>query len=98
MKTKEFLAGAAELVRLQLPPELRGTRVIGPMGPLIKLHYGEPKVHYEVWVRRRAGEIEVGLHFEGAPGDNARYLSELTHGARRVLSVAGLRGGSRVVG
>ena len=78
MKTKEFLAEAAELVRLQLPSELRGTRVIGPMGPLIKLHYGDPKVHYEVWVRRRAEEIEVGLHFEGAPGDNARYLSELT--------------------
>ena len=52
-KTKEFLAEAAELVRMQLPPELRDPCLVGPVGTLVKLHYGDPKVHYEVWVRRR---------------------------------------------
>ena len=77
-KTKEFLAEAAELVRMQLPPELRDPCLVGPVGTLVKLHYGDPKVHYEVWVRRRIGVIETGLHFEGALEDNLRYLQELT--------------------
>ena len=45
---------------------------------LIKLHYGDPKVHYEVWIRRRLGTIELGLHFEGVAEENLRYLDRLT--------------------
>ena len=63
---------------MQLPPGLGDAQVVGPVGSLVKLHYGDPTVHYEVWVRRRAGTIEAGLHFEGAPQRNARYLEELT--------------------
>ena len=77
-KTKEFLSEATELIRMHLPADLRDPRIVGPVGSLIKLHYGDPKVHYEVWVRRRAGSIEVGLHFEGTPQENSRYLEELT--------------------
>ncbi|HEY8491343.1 MAG TPA: hypothetical protein VIO14_10165, partial [Dehalococcoidia bacterium] len=25
----------------------------------------DPRVHYEVWIQRKTGRIEVGLHFEG---------------------------------
>ncbi len=78
LKTKEFLAEATELARMQLPADLRDVHVAGPTGSLVKLHYGEPKVHYEVWIRRRAGTVEVGLHFESTPEVNARYLEELT--------------------
>jgi hypothetical protein len=77
LKTREFLAQVVELLRMQLPAELRDVNVVGPVGALIKVHYGNPKVHYEVWVRRKAGGIEVGLHFEGDAGLNRRYLSEL---------------------
>ena len=62
---------------MQLPENLRDVQVMGPVGSLVKFHYGDPKVHYEVWVWRRAGAIEVGLHFEGAPEVNLAYLDEL---------------------
>ena len=77
LKTREFLVEVVELLRMQLPAPLRGVTVLGPVGSLIKVHYGNPKVHYEVWVRRRHGRIEVGLHFEGEAHLNRRYLAEL---------------------
>jgi hypothetical protein len=47
-----------------LPPELRGfnarIRFVW-----LQLHYWTPKVHYEVWLTRKTGRIEIGLHFEG---------------------------------
>jgi len=76
-RTREFLTEVAELLRVQLPQQLRDFQVVGPVFALVKFHYGNPKVHYEVWVQRRVGKIEVGLHFEAAPEENARYLSEL---------------------
>ena len=87
-KTKEFLTEVVELVRMQLPPDLQEVHVVGPMGSLVKLHYGNPKVHYEVWVRRRDRVLEAGLHFEGRPEENARYLSELT--ARHAQAITSL--------
>ena len=78
LKTKEFVAETVELVRMLLPPDLRDLQVIGPAGSLVKLHYGDPKVHYEIWVQRRIGAVEVGLHFEGPRESNIRYLEELT--------------------
>ena len=89
LKTKEFLAQVAELARMQLPAALRDVQVVGPVGSLIKLHYGYPKVHFEVWVRRRTGYIEVGLHFEGAPRENALYLEELTSRCSHVIASLG---------
>ena len=89
MKTKEFLAEAVELVRMQLPAELRDVQVVGPVSSLIKLHYGEPKVHYEVWIQRRTGNVEVGLHFEGPVEKNWRYLEELKGGYSHVIASLG---------
>ena len=78
LKTSEFLSEAVELVRMQLPPDLRDLEVMRPVGSLVKLHYRDPKIHYEVWVRRRAGAVEVGLHFESTAETNSRYLKGLT--------------------
>ncbi len=77
MKTKEFLTEAAELVRAQLPQSLGAPTVSGPVGSLVKLHYGDPKVHYEMWVRKRMGVLETGLHFEGAAEENSRCLEAM---------------------
>ncbi|MCE2404357.1 MAG: hypothetical protein J4F43_04270 [Dehalococcoidia bacterium] len=88
LKTKEFLVEVVELLRMQLPAWLRDVNVLGPVGSLIKVHYGNPKVHYEVWVRPRHGSIEVGLHFEAESGLNRRYLSELR--GRHAQTVASL--------
>lgn len=78
MKVQEFLRQLPELLRSQLTPKLRGFHLVGPTGSLIKLHYGNPSVHYEVWVQRRVGVVEVGLHFEGRADVNARYLQRLS--------------------
>ena len=88
LKTKEFLVEVVELLRMQLPAQLRDVNVVGPVGSLIKVHYGNPKVHYEVWVRRKVSSIEVGLHFEDDADLNRHYLSELT--GRHVHVVASL--------
>ena len=77
MKTVDFLESLADLVRQQLPPELKEFQVIGPSMSILKLHYGRPTVHYEVWIQRRRMEVEVGLHFEGDSESNLRYLELL---------------------
>src|SRR3989442_11405324 len=40
------------------------------------MHYHSPKVHYEVWLARKTGRIEIGLHFEG-PRDFSYRWAEL---------------------
>ena len=41
---------------------------------LIKLHYGNPKLHYEANHQTRSQTIEIGLHFEADRFTNARLL------------------------
>ena len=77
MKTKEFLTEAAELVRAQLPASLGTPGVSGPAGSLVKLYFGDPNVHYEMWVRKRMGILETGLHFEGLAEKNSRCLEAM---------------------
>ena len=87
MKTGEFLEALLELVRQQLPPELSGFQVAGPTMSLVKLHYGRPTIHYEVWIQKRRGEVELGLHFEGDAESNRRHL-ELLSGQRDAIRSA----------
>ena len=58
-------AVAGELPAL-LPPALRDYRV-ARMGGVLKVHYGDPRRHYELWFR--GGGLEVALHLEGRPED-----------------------------
>ena len=78
MKPREFLELLPDLVRQQLPPELEDFDVMGPTGSLVKLHYQHPTVHYEVWLRRRLKQVELGLHFEGDPDSNHRSIELLS--------------------
>ena len=77
MKTQEFLREIPELVRTQLPVDLQDFHTVGPMGSLMKVHYGTPAVHYEVWLHRRRKAVELGLHFESDAATNSRYLKGL---------------------
>ena len=43
-------------------------------GYLLKIHYDNDRVHYEVWPDSRTGQIEIGLHFEDGPVSTAAYL------------------------
>ena len=89
MKTREFLLLLSDLVRQQLPLELKEFQVTGPAMSLVKLHYGYPSVHYEVWIRKGIGEVEVGLHFEADSEKNHRYLELLRQHLNTIRSALG---------
>lgn len=72
-----------------MPPELRDFQVAGPMASLVKLHYGDRRVHYEVWVQQKRSIVEVGLHFEGEPQHNARALEALSLRYAEIASALG---------
>ena len=89
MKSREFLEILPEMVRQQLPPEFSDFRVVSTMSTLIKLHYGVPTIHYEVWIQRRRKQVEVGLHFEGDPESNSRRLEMLRQRSTDIRSALG---------
>jgi len=88
MKVSQFL----ELVRAELPvllPEsLRDFR--WRQAPsLLQVYYWYPAVHYELWLQRRQGLVEVGLHFEGEREHNYRWASLLAAEMPRLLAALG---------
>lgn len=68
-----LLRGVVTNVRRSLPPELRRAQEGKGFG-LIKLYYGNPKLHYEANHQARSQIIEIGLHFEADRFTNARLL------------------------
>jgi len=42
---------------------------------MAQMWFGNPQLHYEVWIRSRIAAIELGLHFEADPLTNARLLA-----------------------
>lgn len=74
MNVSDFLDGMLEIAHQQLPPELSAFRVARPNKSLIKLHYGLPTTHYEVWIQKRTQMVELGLHFEGDSAMNKRQM------------------------
>src|SRR3972149_7223712 len=75
LKTKEFLGLVADFLGEHLPQELQDFRVRGPVFSLVGILYAkDPRIHYEVWVQRRTGRLELGLHFEAEAETNTRWL------------------------
>lgn len=74
LTAREFFESLPVVVAPKLPFELRSFHTAGGRGRLLKLHYGRPEAHFEVWHHSAAGRLEVGLHFEGAADLNARAL------------------------
>ena len=60
-------------VRSGVSPDLRDFQA-RPHGHLLKIHYHNERVHYEVWPDSHRGTIEIGLHFEDGPASTAAYL------------------------
>ena len=89
MKPREFLELLPDLVRQQLPPELEDFEVMGPTGSLVKIHYQQPTVHYEVWLRRRLKQVELGLHFEGDRDSNHRAIDLLSERSQDIRASLG---------
>jgi len=83
MRPHEFLLRVRELAEAQLPadaPRFQGRLRFN----LIQLYREDPRIHYEVWLQRKTGHIEVGLHFEAERERNYRWAEAL---GRRVLEI-----------
>jgi len=65
MRVGEFLTLVQERTMASLPEELRAGAMARISSSWLWVHYHSPKVHFEVWLARKTGRIEIGLHFEG---------------------------------
>ena len=61
-------------LRAELPREL-GQFQLRNSSYLIKLFYGNERVHFEVWVDSMRSQIEIGLDFEDGADSTAAYLA-----------------------
>lgn len=68
LRIRDFLALVHEGVASRLGRDLDGMTMRRRFG-YVQYYRGEPSLHYEVWVQRKTGRLEIGLHFEGADRD-----------------------------
>ncbi len=69
-----FFEDIVRLLRAELPDELKQFQLRNH-GYLIKLSYGNERVHFEVWVDSIRSQIEIGLDFEDGAESTAAYLA-----------------------
>jgi len=82
MNLQTFLKSLGPLIIASLPEPLRELKVAKPWRWLLQLHYGEPRLHYEVSRLRDREAIELGLHFEHR---DPRFNRFMLQGIRRHL-------------
>src|SRR5438067_2577468 len=70
----DFFAGLRKGVKAALPPGMRDFSIMRGHSRLLKIHYGEPGLHFEAWHHTGDGRLEVGLHFEGPEALNDAAL------------------------
>ena len=58
-------------------------------GALAQVYFEDPHQHYEVWLRRQVGLLELGLHFEGPREENLRRLAAVADAMPEVLGGLG---------
>lgn len=61
--TTDFLRGLLEATRAALPVELQSLQA-RQQWALVKFFADDPAVHFEMWLHRARGRVELGLHFE----------------------------------
>jgi hypothetical protein len=71
---REFFRIVVGRLKAVLPAELAAFRHRAN-SMLLKIDFGNERVHYEVWPDSARGHIEVGLHFEDGPISTAAYLA-----------------------
>jgi len=74
LSRRDFFDETVERLRPLLPTDLAGFRPkANPI--LLKLEFGNERVHYEVAPDGARARLEVGLHFEDGPVSTAAYLA-----------------------
>jgi hypothetical protein len=85
---QQFLAEVQELVAKRLPKSLRRYEWRS-RSSLLQLYFEEPAVHYEVWVQRKTGSVEIGLHFECEREESYAWAAALAGHAAEIQSELG---------
>ncbi len=76
MRVRDFMSLVLDRTTALMPEELRGFTARSRF-VWLQIHYHSPKVHYEVWLTRKTGRIEIGLHFEGPREFSYRWAERL---------------------
>ncbi len=76
IQVSQFLGLLREALPSLLPPELRSFQW-RQQPALMQVYYWYPAIHYELWLQRQRGIVEVGLHFEGEKEHNHRWAEAL---------------------
>jgi len=71
---RDFFADVIDQLRLLLPSDLTDFAHRATTN-LVKVYFGNERIHYEVWTDGARGTIEIGLHFEDGPLSTAAYLA-----------------------
>jgi hypothetical protein len=85
---QNFLMHVHDTLARRLPKSLRSYKWRS-RSSILQVYFGEPAVHYEVWVQRKTGQIEVGLHFEGERDENYRWAEALSPRAMEIQGQLG---------
>ena len=88
MRIRDFLLMTYELFSRRLAKRYRDHEWRVRFS-LLQVYFESPSVHYEVWVQRKTGRIEIGLHFEGDPDENFRWAAALAPRAIEIQSKLG---------
>ena len=90
LKIREFLGLVHEGMHAHLGPKLGGLEWRQRFGYLQYFRY-DPEIHYEIWVQRKTGRLEIGLHFESADRDRNYHAAELLAArAPEIVAAAGV--------
>jgi hypothetical protein len=73
MTNRQFVAGLARYLK-QAAPDREGPPRVAQRFSMVQVSYGQPKLHYEAWIQRGRGQVELGLHFEASEALNSRLL------------------------
>ena len=88
MRIRDFLARVYDALTKQLSPAFRDHEWRLRWSTL-QIYFEKPAIHYEVWVQKAAGRIELGLHFEGDRSESYGWAEALAPRAIEIQAQLG---------
>ena len=86
LKPRQFLELVADTAINSLEGDKPQIRL---RSSLVQLYFESQSQHYEVWPRRQAGLLELGLHFEGPVDENLRRIDCLIEAMPEIVASLG---------
>ncbi len=88
LKAREFVFFCEDLALAALPASVpRPERRV--MWTILQIHFGDPRVHFELQPQVARGIIELGLHFEGPVELNDRWAALVAGRATEIAAALG---------